>query len=195
MRKKILKKLNGFTLVEILIGVAAAGVIGSILIAFLTQNSQIYTQQNTKVNQGLELNNAFTEIEDTIKSGGSVVSQYPPTGQAQHTTGLNTLVINIPSINAQGAVIQNTYDYIVLYGDAKVLRKKVFPDPASSREEMNTVLSTKLSKLEFKYYDSGGQIISPIQSAKIGFIINVSDNVATETHSSSASGQVNLRNN
>jgi prepilin-type N-terminal cleavage/methylation domain-containing protein len=195
VRKRIINKLKGFTLVEILIGVAAAGVIGSILVAFLTQNSRIYTHQNTKVNQGMELNTAFAEIEETIKSGGSVVSQYPATGQATHTTGLNTLVISVPSINAQGAVLQNSYDYVVLYPDAKILRKKVFPDAASSREQVDTVLSTKLSKLEFKYYDSAGQIISPVQSAKIGFIINVSDSIATETESSSASGQVNLRNN
>lgn len=189
---------KGFSLIELLIGISAAGIIGALLVGLLSSNSRIFSDQNTKVNQGLELNTASDEINETIKTAGAVVSQYPTTGQATYTTGLNTLVLSIPSINTQGTVIQNTSDYVVIHIDpqnAKVLRKRTFADPTSSRKNENRILSTKLSKIEFRYLDSADQAISPVQASKIGFIINVSDNVATKTRTSSASGQINLRNN
>jgi hypothetical protein len=77
----------------------------------------------------------------------------------------------------------------------KILRKRVFVDALSSRKAENKVLSTNLSKLEFRYLDSNDQAISPVQAIKVGFIINVAGNVATSTRTSSASGQVSLRNN
>lgn len=192
------KSRKGFTLVEILIGVGAAGVIGAILVGLLAQNSRIFSFQSSKVNQGVELNNSYDEIEQTIKTAGGVVSQYPATGQPTHTTGLNTLVMTIPAITAQGAVIQNTNDYVVFTRDTqnqKILRKLLYPNVVSSRKLVNKVLSTKTSLLEFRYLDSADQSISPVQASKIGFIINVSDMISTESQSSSVSGRINLRNN
>lgn len=198
MRKKIINKLKGFTLVEILIGITVSGIIGSIMVGFLSQNTQFFSTQSSKVNQGLELNTTSAEIEEIIKSASGVVSQYPLTGQPQYTTGLNVLIISLPAINAQGTVIANANDYIVIHQDtpnSKILRKNLYKDISSSRNNENTVLSTKLSKIEFRYLDAAGQPISPVQASKIGFIINVAENIATNTQTSSASGQVNLRNN
>lgn len=195
---QVSKSRRGFTLVEILIGVGAAGVIGAILVGLLSQNQRIFSFQSSKVNQGVELNNSYDEVEQTIKTAGGVVTQYPATGLPTHTTGLNTLVMTIPSITAQGAVIPNINDFVVFARDTqnpKILRKLLYPAATSSRKLVNKVLSTKTSKLEFFYLDSADQTISPVQSAKIGFIINVSDTISTEAQSSSVSGRINLRNN
>ena len=196
VKKNITK--NGFTLVEMLIAVSVVGVMGTILVSLLTNNSAIFSDQNTKITQGLELNTAVTHVEEAIKSATGVVSQYPPTGGATYTTGANTIVLSLPAINAQGLVIENTYDYLVIANDPganKILRKKVYPNALSTRTTEDMVLSTKLSKLEFSYLDSSNSIVSPVQATKVGFIINVTDLVATESKTSSASGQLNIRNN
>lgn len=192
------KRMRGFSLVEILIGVSIASVAGVILISLLSQNSSLVSDQNVKINQGLEINTARPLIDETLKAGSSIVSQYPATGSPTYTTGTESIVLSVPSINAQGLTINNTYDYLVLFKDPdnpRVLKKKLIVDPLSTRSSEDRVLLTKLSSIQFTYLNSSGQEISPTQASKIRYIVNVTDLVATEEKMSSVSGTINLRNN
>ncbi len=191
-------KNSAFTLIELLIGVTTAGIVGVLLIALLTQNSRIYTDQNNKIADGITLNNSAAKIEETIKSASSISAQYTPSGGPLFTTGANTLVLTQPTINSGGNVIENTYDYLVLSADnpnSKVLRLHLYPDALSSRKAQNKVLATNLSNLTFYFYSSTGETVSPTLATRVGFVINVNETVAGKTKIASTSGTVNLRNN
>jgi hypothetical protein len=192
------KYTAGFSLVEILIGVSIASVVSILLISLISNNTSLVSDQNSKVNQGLEINNAKPIIDETLKSGSSIVAQYPLTGTPTYSTGSEAVVLSVPSVNATEMVIANTFDYLVIYKDPqspKILRKKVLVDPLSSRKEEDRVLLTKLSLLQFNYMNTAGTPVSPTLSTKIGYIINISDFLATEEKISSISGSINLRNN
>jgi hypothetical protein len=200
MRDNCKLKINplGLSLIELLIGIATAGLVGILLVALLTQNSRIFSAQSTKISEGLTLNNATQKIEESIKQASGIAAKYPASGQPQFTTNQITLVMILPSIDAQGYAIKDVYDYQVIAKDPqnnKILRLQLFPDAQSKRKAQNQVLATDLSNIQFSYLDSNNQTITATQAVRIGYIINVNKVVNAQNQQASSSGQVNLRNN
>lgn len=189
---------HGLSLLEILIGIAIAGICGAILVSIMFQTNGVFFQQTVGISQGLSLNNSSSQINDLISLSQSVAQNYPATLPSQYTTGLNTLVLALPSINSSGNVIDNTFDYAVISSDStipQVLRKQIFPNNLSSRKAENKVLSTSLSQIKFLYFNDSGIQVPPSQATKINFTINLSEATGSKGKISSASGQVNLKNN
>lgn len=187
----------GFTLLELLIAISVSIVAGSILVSLMTAGNGLFYQQGSKINQGLSLNDSVNEISNLIKISSSIASSYPASSP-QYSTDSNTLILSIPSIDSTGKVINNTYDFAVIARDAtknNILRLQVFPNPLSSHKSQNQVLSTTLSSVTFLYYDNNDQPVSPTSAAKINFTVNLTEKAGYGNQSSSASGQVNLKNN
>lgn len=187
----------GFSLLEVVIAVAIAGVVGVLLVSLLVQNNGVYFNQTSKITQGINLNDGSSQIDNAIKSASSVAPNYPVLNP-QYTSDANTLVLALPSIDSQSSVIDNTFDYIVISNDAQkpnILRKQVFPDPSSTRKSESLVLSTTLSQITFLYYDSTGQIVAPSSATKVSYSINLTEKASFGNQSSNLSGQVNLKNN
>lgn len=192
-----MRNTKGITLPEILIGMTVAAVAGTLLINLLVSSNILFFNESVKVRQGLSLNQAAKEITASIKSSFAVVNQYPPTGAAQFTTGPEALVLKIPSIDQNGSVIDQKFDYIVFYKDPsspKILRKQIFKDASSYRKEENKVLATSLDQLKFIYLDATNTQVAPVEAVRINFSINLDENTATSDNESSGSGTVNLKN-
>lgn len=191
-------KLNGFTLIEVLIAVGAAAVAGTLLVTLLVQNNGLLVQQTAKINQGVSINDAVSQISELIKSGISIASSYP-TSSPQYFSNSTSLVVTLAAIDASGNPIENVYDFGVLVKDAanpKILRKYIFPDPSSTRKSENKVLVTNLSSISFYYLDDSSSTVAPIASTKVNFAINLDTSLGLSgSQQSSASGQVSLRNN
>lgn len=188
---------NGFSLIEILIASALAGIVGTLLISILVQNQGLFLQQDAKVSQGIGLNNAVATVNESIKmSAGVVLSN--PIGSPQYTTDTDTLVLSLSSIDSNGNIIDDTFDYLIIYLDGpgnSVLKKKVIVSPTSARNGEEKVLVNQISQLTFSYLDQNGSPISPISSSKINFVINLAQKAGYKNEQSSASGEINLRNN
>lgn len=187
---------KGFGLIEVLIGIALAGIVGTLLVSLLVQNQGLYIRQSSKVSQGINLNDAKAEINDSIKVSSGIVTNNP-IGSPQLTTGSDAIVLSLPSINSQGQKIEQTFDYIVIYQDsaAAVVRKKLFVVPQSSRQTEDKVLAKGVSALEFVYKDSIGNIVSATSASKVNFTITLLDTSGYGQQQLSQSGEVNLRNN
>jgi hypothetical protein len=138
-----------------------------------------------------------SEISEAIKHASSIVpiSQ----GDPQYLTGLETIVLALPAIDAQGNVIGETFDHLIISKDPqnpKILRKLLQKDSSSARKGENKVLATKLSKINFYYLDAEGKTVSPAGASKINFVLNLNEATGlNKSEDSSSSSQVNLRNN
>ncbi len=195
--KKVHKYFHGFSLVEVLLVVTVSSIAGVLLLTIFTQNNGLFIQQSARVAQGLNLNDSVTEISDSIKYAASIVpiSQ----GNPQYTTGLETIVLALPSLDAQGNIIDQTFDHLIITKDLqnpKILRKLLQKDASSSRLYINKVMTTRLSKINFYYLDQEGKSVSPSGASKINFVINLKEVTGlNRNEDSSSSSQVNLRNN
>lgn len=188
---------NGFSLVEVLIAVTVSGLAGILIVALLVQNNGLFFQQSAKVSQGLRINDAASQVSELIKSSSSV-SSTNLIGSPEYSTGSDTLVLALPAFDSSGNLLTNVYDYGIITRDSQnlnLLRKIIFTDSASARKSENRVLATKLVRLTFVYFDDSGNVVSSTSATRINFTINLDEKAGYKTQQSSASGQINLRNN
>lgn len=195
MKKFLLIKARGFTLVEILVAVGVTALVSGILGGILINNNGVMYKQNSIINEGLSLNDAMTAIDDKIRQAAEVAIGYPEESPT-YQTGLNTLVLKVPSENSWG-IINNTYDYVVILqdtGNAKILRLKVFPDSQSTRKSEDRVLTTVTDYIQFSYLDKSGNAITPASAYQVGVNLSVSPQTGSIGSNRSSSTITTLRN-
>lgn len=191
------KSGTGFTLIELLILIAVSAVAGALLVSIMVTSNRLFVHQGNKVSQGLSLNDSVNEISRMIKLSSRVVGSYPDPSP-EFTTDSTTLILSLPSIDAQNKIIDNTFDYAVIFRDSQkpnLLKLAVYPDPQSSRKSQNKVLSNILSKIIFTYLDNNNNPVLPSQADKVNFVVNLEESAGSLSQTGSASGQINLKNN
>lgn len=172
--------MRGFTLLETVIAGGVALVVGTLLVGILVNHSGLSYKENAIVNEGLNLNDAMAKINHSIREAAQVAAGYPE-DTPTYTTGTSTLVLKIPALSAVG-IVENVYDYAVIAVDPtnpKVLRLRVFPDSQSTRQPVDSVLSTFLDSIQFGYLDKGGNAVAP----NAAFRVSVNLSVLTKTGS------------
>lgn len=192
-----MKASKGWSLLEVLIAVTVAAVAGGLLINLMVSSNKLFFDQSAQISHGLSLNQAVLEITDLIKSSSGIATQYPVQGAPQYVSDGDTLVIKLPSIDGNGSVIDSVFDYAVIEADQskpEVLRKQIFNDNSSTRNSENKVLSTALDSVAFSYLDVNNGIVTPDQSARVGFTIILSTTSGFSENESSASSTVNIKN-
>lgn len=186
----------GFTLIELLVAITLTVIAGGLVLGIFVQSNKTFSIQNNKVNQSLALADSNKAINDLVRIASSVVSQYT-VGATTYTSGLNTLVLTLPAINASGNNIVGVFDYAVITEDQtsnKILRLTTFPSASSIRKSQSRVLATNLSKINFFYYDNNGNVVAPASATRVNITLNTSEPSAYSSISSSSS-DINLRNN
>lgn len=172
MKKVVSHK--GFTLLEVIIATGVTLIVAVFLVGILVNNNGFYSKQNAYISQGLNLNDASSEIDSRIKEAVQVVAGYP-VDDPIYFSGTETMVLKLPSYNTDGVLV-DTYDYAVFakdIEDPEVLKILVFPDPQSDRLTTNLVLTTLLNSIKFEYFDKGGNIISPTSASKVRITLSV----------------------
>lgn len=194
---KLGSNIKGFSLIEVLITISIGAIIGSLLMAIFVQSNDVFFLERIKVAQGVNINDAVNFITEDIKSATAVTDGYPPPTPSIFSTS-SQIVLKLPALALNGDVISDEYDYIVIGPDAaspKILKETTYLSPNSKRPSKNRILTTQLSTIQFLYADQNGNSVSPSSASKIQFIINLSENLQSESKTSSASANVNLRNN
>jgi type II secretory pathway pseudopilin PulG len=192
----IVKNSNGISLVEIVIALTISALLAGILVKIFTNSSGTINKEATKVEQGISSNEAITQISEAIRLASQVANSFPNTSP-QFTTGSDTLILQVPALDTTGTVKENTYDYFIFAPDSanpKILRKKVFPDPASTRKSENQVLVTNLNQIIFSYLDRNKAPVAPSAASTISFSVLQLSNTGLQNTQSSQSAQVSLRN-
>lgn len=189
------KDINGFTLIEILIVVSIAVVVGILLVGILINNTGVTNKETSIVTQGLNINDAVREIETYGRQAIAVASGYPEVSPT-YVTNTATLVLKIPAINDQG-IISDTYDFVVITKDnsnSKLLKEYIFPDTSSTRGNKNTILTNLLSSVVFEYLDSNDLPVAVSSAVKIKATINVLSKTSGSDQLRSATVVISLRN-
>lgn len=187
--------MKGLTLVEILVAMGIATVVGGLLLAIMVNSVGVYSNQSSKIQGGLNTNDALLQIRTSIKNAGAIADRYTD-GSTTYTTGANQLVLTALSIDSSGNIIDNMSDYFVFFQDQKFLRYKVFPNAVSSRQLVDKIFSTYLDNLNFKYFNSAISPVevAPVGAAKIKVTLTLKQKVGAEYETQTAESEVNLRN-
>lgn len=193
---KILSLKNGFSLVEVLVVSAASLIIGVILTGILVNHNGVFYKQSSLVNEGLSLNDTLNQIDSKIRQATVIAAGYPEVSP-NFNTGTEVLVLKLLSIDINGNIINDTYDYIVIARDSennRILRMITYPDSLSSRNAGNVILTTLLESIEFKYLDKDNNQVSPISAGSIEVDLTVLSKTGSIGQPQSSSIITSLRN-
>lgn len=179
---------RGLTLVEVLVAMGVAGVVGALLLVIIVNSAGMFTEQSSKVQEGLNINDALSRLRSSVKDASAVADSYI-SGETLYTTGESQLVLKVASIDALGNLLVDTFDYFVFFKDQSYLRFKTFPDSESFRQPLNSVLSTGVDNLVFQYFNSASPPVevTPAVATKVRISLTLNQtNIATS--------EANLRN-
>lgn len=198
MKLKIFNSL-GFTFPELLVAVSIAVLIGGVLMMIMVNNTGLFYQQSSKVDQGLRLNDALTNIRTSVRDAKSVAASYPESAPFTYVTGPGTLVLKLPTITPAGALIPTTFDYTVYYTQnigsppVKALKLKTFPDAQSAQKPVDKILSHNVDSIVFKFY-SGPDEVPPVSAKKIMSTLTLKQKAGANYETKTATMEAFLRN-
>lgn len=176
--------MKGLTLVEVLIAMGIATVVGGLLLVIIVNSTGLFLKQSSKIEQGVGANDALSAVRNSIKEARSIAPDYPP----NFTTSSTELVLKLASVDASGNLIPDSFDYFVFFKEQSNLKFQSFPDPLSSRKSQDRIFLTGVENLEFKYYnlDNPPAEVMPASAAKVKITLILKQNTATT--------EANLRN-
>jgi hypothetical protein len=173
------------TLIEVLIVVAISALIMIALLSLYVAGQKYFFNQNSRADTIEDSRMPMTWVSRDIRDANQVhdgaITAY--NGQT-YTTGPNSLVLELPSIDAAGLIISGSTDYIIYHLDAGNHRLLRTVDPgAGVRQNSTRVLADGLVDdgngglpFKLKYFRSDGmtEVTSSYADATNGaFIIEV----------------------
>lgn len=188
-------KKKGFSLLETVIIMGLMSMIGLLLMVIIVNSSGVFYKESSKLSEGLNINDALSNVRDTIKRSSGVVVSY--TGQSTtYTSGATQLVLKIASIDSSNNLIANTFDYFVYFLDQKKFRLKSFPNSLSSRKAQDQIFSTSVDSLLFQYFNLNNppSEITPDSASKVRITLTLKQKSGAGYESKTATSEATLRN-
>lgn len=150
--------MRGFSLLEIVVVVAISAVVfialGSLMIAF---NRQAAYEQSIAQTSG-SASAVMREAESLIRSADAIAASHAFSGTT-YTSSSTVLVLELPSVDASGAIIDGAYDYAAFYANGGDLYRVLDANPASARLSGTKRLSAAAKALAFTY-DAGNSAVT-----------------------------------
>ncbi len=188
-------KGKGLTLMEVLIAMGLAVATGTLLLSIMINSAGFFYKQSSKLQEGLNINDALSKVRQSTRLSSGVVSTYT-SGGITYTSSATQIVLKVPALDNLGNVIANTFDYIVFFQDQTKLRYKLFPDAQSSRKSQDQIFSTSVDSLTFKYLDSQNppNEVTPVSATKVRIILSLKQKNGQTIETNTATSEAALRN-
>lgn len=189
-------KFKGFTLFEVMVATSITSVLGILLLLIMANSTGVNYTESSKIQQGIGINDGLTKIREQIKESAGIASNYPETGTPEFISNSGTLILKKNSIDAQGNLLNNTFDYFIFLKDQDKLRFKIYPDISSSRKSINQILAGNVLSLSFNYLNNQSPPleVSPNTALRVKVTVSLQEKSGTSYQSSVATTEANLRN-
>ncbi len=186
-------KSAGFTLIEIITGLAVTGFVTVLVASVYLAHFRLSSNQNTAIDTSTQNKLAFDEMTNQIRQAQAIVSTC--SSCAGDTTGANILILQLWPLDASNDPkdpMGINYDYVEYRLDSvdpTKLIKKTFPDPTSTRKSGTKIVATGVSTLTFAY-DNG----NPTQALEVTTTIATTGTSNGKTQTINQSEKAILRN-
>ncbi|HEY1074795.1 MAG TPA: prepilin-type N-terminal cleavage/methylation domain-containing protein [Patescibacteria group bacterium] len=144
------KRQAGFTLIEVMVGLAITSFISVILLnASITglQNFTFVSNAQHRVSSFLEI---FNRIDRHVRLAATFPTEYPElSSQPLYTANATTLIMKLHSVKSDGSRCSNNFDYVIYTLENGKLREQVKTDPVSARAATDQTLLSNVSELLF----------------------------------------------
>lgn len=179
---------TGYTLIEIVIVLGLFGMLTSVLTLLFLNFNGAFLFGNGRIDTAGSANTTMTTAEKLILPARHVLASHVFTS-GTYSSASTTLVLELPSHDASGAVISSTYDYAVLYKTGTTIYALVETNAASARRSGTKILSTSASNLTFTYNNADFTQVSMVDIA-----LTMSTSVKQSSVTAGLRQQMYLRN-
>ena len=177
---------KGFTLIEVLVVSAILFLVVGFLGYLSVKHFWIYNSQVSQLDIGNDARFSLDDIDNFVRSARRVSVSYDI-----YSTGPQTLVLQLPSIDSSNKIIENTYDYVVYYLSGQALVREIFPDAISDRESGIKTLTSYIDEDNFSFtYDNADYSLVK----KITTLISIKKGQSGQQRSITLSSKSFLRN-
>ncbi len=181
------KSKRGLTLVEVLIAMGIAVVVAGLLLVIMLNSAGLYYKQSSKLQGGLNSNDALFKIRQSVKEAGSI----SPLSSSEQ------LILKISSIDSSGGIIANAYDDFIFLKDQKNLRFRIIPAAGvSSRFSQDQIFSTNVESVTFQYFNLANPPleVSPELASKVRVSLTLKQKSGADYEAIIATSEASLRN-
>ena len=177
-RKLIAWQSPGFTLLELVVTIAIAGIIFTILGAIFLAQMQFFAIQNAIAETQVHAFRALDTTGGFMSSADAVVAGHVINGTTYSSTD-TIAVLELPSIDSTGNIISNAHDYVAIGEDPANASQFMFDiqaAPGSTRLNGKFSKAQLVDKLIFRYNDS-----TPANATAVDLYIRTSENARGRT--------------
>ncbi len=179
-----MKSQKGFTLIEMVVVIAIIGALGMVIAEMYVWQNRLYNVQTSKYAAMNDVRAALDDIDNYVRSSSLVLGTY-----STYTTGTDTLILQIQSINSSNQLLPGTFDTIVYYKTGSELFREVFPDASSSRQAVQKQLAAHVVTLRFTYDNADMAQVTEVDTE-----FAVTETNQTQNQTISVSSKSHLRN-
>ncbi len=163
--------MKGLTLVEVLVAMGIATIVGMLLVVIIVNSAGLFTDQSSKISVGVNTNDSFSQIRSSVKQASAVSDQ----------SNALQLDLKVSSLDSGGGMIENTYDDFIFVVNQKKLHFQTIPNLLSSRINADRILANDVDNIHFQYFNSGNPPVevSPANASKVMITLGMKNNIAT----------------
>lgn len=188
-----MKQKNGFSLVEIIIGISIFSLITVLVIGIYISHFKIYSNQNSQIDVASQSKIGIDEIVNQIRQSQSIAGSCSACGA--DTSSSSILILQLWPLDANGDPKDPTsgnYDFIVYKknpADTKQMIRKILPDASSSRKASTAIIANNISTLNFTYNNG-----TPSTASQVTITLTTSQSSIGKTQTSTQTKIADLRN-
>jgi len=185
---------GGFTLIEMLIGLAVISLLIVALLSFYSKGQQQFMNQDIQSDVLEKSRYPLALIAGDVKSAVQVVATW-----GSYTTSSNTLVLEVPSVDSSGLIINidSEFDHVIYrVFERKLERIYDAKEGVSARIDGSRNLADDITGLSITYYDPSDNMLSSnfATAASIRVSLSTARKAFRRTFQESMNSKFKLRN-
>ena len=147
------KPQQGFTLVEAMVVVAVSVILIIALLNLYDGYNRVYNSQQNLIRVAGSAGAIINDLQIYVSQADQVLGSHTFSG-TNYSSGTNTLVLEIPTVDSGGNILTGKFDYAAYYASGTKVYRLLQTDASSSRASILKQLSDSASSLSFAY-DNG----------------------------------------
>lgn len=152
---------RAFTLIETVVTTALFAVLMLAITQLYIMYGRIVTFQQSAIGVSLGGSRIIDAVHATGLQAKNVIATRTFSGVA-HNSGATEVVFEIPSIDASGAIISGSYDYVCIYSAGTDVYKIVEAAAGSTRVSETKRLSDVVDELNFTYDNASFPLVTSV---------------------------------
>jgi len=171
--KKKRRHTRGLSLIEVLVGMVLMSIAILALFSLYSTGQKYFANQDVRVDILNDSRLTLTLLSRDIKEAVQVVPGPVDVGGTDYSTSANCIVLKVPSVDADGMIIDidSDFDYLVFCvnpSNSKELQRIVDgKDGVSSRLDGNKVLTGNIDSLVLSFLDTDGVTVTDYAESAI----------------------------